>query len=148
MFADGSNGSVRLDGDRLRINRKGFANILTQGVQGEKVIPLASISAVQFKSAGWMAGYIQFTIKGGIERPGGIMEATKDENAVLFEKKQQPAFEDLRKIVETAMSRPAASQGTRSSSESEELERLANLVERGFLTREEFEMKKRALLGI
>ena len=95
-----------------------------------------------------MAGYIQFTIKGGIERPGGIMEATKDENAVLFEKKQQPAFEDLRKIVETAMSRPAASQGTRSSSESEELERLANLVERGFLTREEFEMKKRALLGI
>lgn len=147
MLIEGSNGTIDFRDDNIRIRRKGIANILTQGLQGERVIPLSSIRAVQFKDAGrWMAGYIQFSVVGAIDRPGGIMEATKDENAVLFERAQQPAFEGLRSIVEAHLSSPKL-QPINLASAGEELERLASLLERGLLTRDEFDDMKRSLLA-
>jgi len=145
MIIEGSNGTITLENDRLRIRRKGIANFLTQGIQGEKTIPFTAIRAVQFKDAGsWMAGYIQFTLAGAIERAPGILEATKDENAVLFEKKQQPQFDLLRQKVEQYMKLNA--QGT-TSSVADQLEKLASLLDKGLLTREEFESQKMALLS-
>jgi len=141
---EGTNGSVEVLRDSLIIRRKGFANVLTQGVQGEKTIPLANITAVQFKEAGrWMAGLIQFTLMGGREFPGGLMEATKDENAVLFDKEQQSQFEILRDFVRENMGR----HGALRSDGADELAKLADLVEKGFLTREEFDSRKAAILG-
>lgn len=147
MLVDGSNGTIILEDGRMRIRRKGVANILTQGLQGEKVIPLQSIRAVQFKEAGrWMAGYIQFSILGAIERPGGILEATKDENAVLFERSQQPDFEKLRAVVEASIGSPTKPSDAEASV-GQELERLASLLDRGLLTRDEFEEMKRQLIA-
>jgi hypothetical protein len=146
MLVEGSNGTVVVEQNALRIRRKGFANILTQGLQRERVIPLTSIRAIQFKEAGrWMAGYIQFSVVGAIDRPGGIMEATKDENAVLFERSQQPAFEELRRVVEQHLAVPQPPVGG-TKSVGEELERLAGLLDRGLLSRSEFEQMKRSLL--
>ncbi|CAN5321466.1 DUF4429 domain-containing protein [soil metagenome] len=152
MRVEGSNGTVVLDADKLRISHKGFANLLTQGSHGEKSIPLRNITAVQFKAAGWTAGYIQFTLIGGIDRPGGVMEATKDENAVLFVKEQQKSFEELKSEVERRVEdihRAPVTSGPADASTglADELERLARLVERGFLTRTEFEASKAKLLG-
>ncbi|QGZ96516.1 DUF4429 domain-containing protein [Terricaulis silvestris] len=145
MHAEGSNGSVTLDGDQLRIRHKGWASAMTKGLQGEKVIPVSNVTSVQFRPAsGFMAGYIQFSLLGGFDRPGGILEATKDENAVLFERSQQNTFETLRAEMErrlVASAAPAPTGGVAS-----ELERLAGLVDRGFLSRDEFEAQKRALL--
>lgn len=145
MRYEGSNGSVELLEDRIVIRRKGIANMLTQGLQGDKEIPLSSIMAVHFKDAGkWMAGLIQFTIMGGREFRGGMLEATKDENAVLFERKQQPSFEQLRDEIRSRIIKPAsASVGGNAS---DELTKLAVLVEKGFLTREEFDKRKAELL--
>src|SRR5688572_1886313 len=135
MHVEGSNGSVTLDNDCIRISHRGIANFLTQGAHGEKAIPLSSITAVQFKAAGWMAGYIQFSLLGGLDRPGGAMEATKDENAVLFTKDQQRAFEKLKEEVEKRAAELRAAPAVTSSTGSiDELERLAGLVERGFLS--------------
>lgn len=147
MLIEGSNGTITVDGECLRIRRKGLANLITQGFQGEKTIPFETIRAVQFKDAGgWMAGYIQFSISGAVERPAGIMEATKDENAVLFEKKQQPAFQQLRTLVEDRLTR-SAPKSSPVSSIAADLERLGGLLERGLLTRDEFDQQKRALLA-
>lgn len=88
-----------------------------------------------------MAGFIQFTTIGSIERRGGMLEATKDENAVLFERSQQPNFEKLRNIIEEKI-RTTEQPSGRDDSMAGELERLANLVDRGFLTRDEFEVEK------
>ncbi len=149
MLIEGSNGSVTLETDSVRIKHKGLANLLTAGAHGEKSIPIANITAVQFKAAGWVAGYIQFTLLGGLDRPGGAMEATKDENAVLFTKEQQPNFEALKAVVEKRMkqARHTLPQNSGASS-TDELERLAGLVERGYLSREEFNTKKKMILGI
>jgi len=147
MHAEGTNGSVTLSGDQLIIRRRGFANILTQGFQGEKAIPLRHVTAIQFRSAGtMMAGCIQFTIQGGREFRGGMLEATKDENAVLFERKQEPAFQQLRQLVQDAISFTLATGQSASASPTQQLAELADLVERGFLTREEFDAQKAKLL--
>lgn len=147
MFADGSNGSVQLFDDHIVIRRKGFANILTQGLQGDKTVPFASITAVQLRPAGaLMGGLIQFTILGGREFRGGMLEATKDENAVIFEKKQEPAFLALRDAVQQAISRGAVMDRGSSSNPAGELSKLAELVEKGYLTRDEYDAQKRAIL--
>lgn len=149
MFADGSNGSVEFADDSIIIRRKGLANKLTQGFQGDKHIPLRSVTAVQFRPAGsMMAGLIQFSILGGREFRGGMLEATKDENAVMFTRDQEPAFAALRQAVQqriNAGDRPAATVATVSATD--ELERLAAMHDKGHLTGDEFAEAKRRLLS-
>ena len=147
MRAEGSNGSVELLDDSIVIRRKGLANILTQGLHGEKTIPFSNITAVEFKAAGtWMAGMIQFTLVGGREFRGGLAEATRDENAVLFTKAQQAAFEAVR---DTVRKNVTGNDGALSqSSVADELTQLAALVDRGFVSREEFDERKRTLLRL
>lgn len=145
MRAEGSNGSVELLDDRIVIRRKGVMNILTQGIQGDKNIPFSTITAVQFRAAGaLMAGMIQFTLLGGREFRGGMLEATKDENAVLFERRQQPAFEQVRDAVQRAITTPNK---PRPDNAADELIKLADLVDRGMLSREEFDNRKAKLLA-
>jgi hypothetical protein len=148
MFADGSNGSVEFAGDSIIIRRKGLANKLTQGFQGDKHIPLTSITAVQFRSAGsMMAGMIQFSILGGREFRGGMLEATKDENAVMFTRDQEPVFAAIRHSVQQGINEGGRPATVSKSSAAEELERLAALREKGHLTSEEFSDAKRRVLS-
>jgi hypothetical protein len=145
MRVEGSNGSVELLDDHIVIRRKGVMNILTQGIQGDKSVPLNAITSVQFRAAGaFMAGLIQFTIKGGREFRGGMMEATKDENAVLFTRDQQKGFERIRDSVQNIIAKPNASTNAPNA---DELLKLADLVDRGYLTKDEFEQRKRDILS-
>lgn len=146
VLADGSNGSVELVGQTVIIRRKGFANILTQGVQGEKQFPLRSVTAVQYRSAGSMlAGLIQFSILGGREFRGGMLEATKDENAVMFTRQQEPAFSALRDIIQRSIDQPLNVVGD--SGLLGELEGISSLYEKGHLTEGEFLDAKRRVLS-
>lgn len=148
MFADGSNGSVEFAGDSIIIRRKGLANKLTQGFQGDKHIPLRSVTAVQFRSAGsMMAGMIQFSILGGREFRGGMLEATKDENAVMFTREQEPAFAALRHTVQQRINEGDGPAPVSTASAADELERLASLHDKGHLTAEEFAEAKRRILS-
>lgn len=148
MFADGSNGSVEFTGDSIIIRRKGLANKLTQGFQGEKHIPLRSITAVQFRPSGsMMVGMIQFSILGGREFRGGMLEATKDENAVMFARDQEPAFAALRHTVQERINEGDRPTASTTVSAADELERLATLHDKGHLTADEFAEAKRRLLS-
>lgn len=148
MFADGSNGSVEFDGSSIIIRRKGLANKLTQGFQGDKHIPLRSITAVQFRPAGsMMAGMIQFSILGGREFRGGMLEATKDENAVMFSREQEQAFAELRNTVQQRINEGERPGPVSTASAADELERLAILHDKGHLTPEEFAEAKRRILS-
>jgi hypothetical protein len=63
----GHTGTIRFDGRMITIVRKGVLARTTVG-KGEKQIPLAHVTAVQFKPAGLMVnGYIAFTVGGGVE---------------------------------------------------------------------------------
>jgi hypothetical protein len=151
--ARGRNGVVSFDGHFVTINRKGFLARATVG-KGEKRIPLASISGVQFKPAGAMVnGFIQFTVPGGNERRSRFghqsWDATKDENAVLFTKAQMPQFLALRGNIEQAIAARFAPQATTPVAPNpvEQIQQLAALRDQGILTQEEFEAKKSELLS-
>lgn len=145
----GHNGQINLLDDKLIISRKGFVAFLTNGLKGEKTIPFSSITAVQFKAANmWVNGYIQFSVQGGVEGRGGVFDATRDENSVMFRGgEQHERFSKLKEIVEERLSavRPGSPERI---SVADELEKFANLRDRGIITNEEFNSQKQKILGI
>ena len=85
MQAEGINGILSLLSDSIRISRKGIGAFILQGLKGDKDIYLSQISSIQFKKTGTFTnGYIQFSFLGGQETKGGIFDATKDENTIMF----------------------------------------------------------------
>jgi len=149
ITASGHNGTVTFDGRAISIIRSGFLARATLG-KGEKRIPLASISAVQFKPAGPIVnGYIEFTVPGGNETRSRTGSATKDaghnENAVIFTRKQMPAFEDLRRAVDEAQTTPAPAAGAPSLAA--QIAELGQLHAQGILSAQEFDAAKARLIG-
>lgn len=148
----GHTGQVVFDGEYLTITRKGFNARMTVG-KGEKRMYVSQISGVQWKPAGMMVnGFIQFTVPGGNERRSAFgsqtTNAVKDENSVVFTKKQMPEFEKLRAEIEAAIAahhKPQA-QAAPSGSVADELAKLGALREQGLLSPEEFEQQKARLL--
>ena len=129
--------SVAVGDEALTIQPKA----LYHGFIGEKRIPYSSITAVQFKEAGsWLAGFIQFSIKGGIEWQGPV---NQDENALQFDKALNEDFRALRELVQERMARSAGSPGMQVA---DELTKLAALKDQGVLTDQEFLDQKAKLL--
>jgi hypothetical protein len=151
---EGHNGQVSFDGALITITRKGFRARTTIG-KGEKRIPLSSITAVQLKPAGAIVnGFIQFSLPGGNEGRSKFgsqtTDAVRDENTVIFTKKQQPAFEALRDRIEEAItSRHALSPQAQAAAPdlADQLSKLATLRDKGILTDEEFATQKARLLA-
>jgi len=146
---EGYGATVEVDADGITIRRKGLVSFSLHGLKGEKRIPFASIAAVQFKPASLMtSGYIQFSIMGGNESRAGLMAATKDENSVLFKgKKQNAEFGELRTIVEAGTKRARSVPAAAASSAADQLAKLADLLDRSLITREEFDAQKAQLLA-
>jgi hypothetical protein len=149
----GHTGTVVWDGDFITIKRTGFLARASVG-KGEKRIPLASITAIQWKPAGAMVnGYIQFTLAGGNESRARFgsqtTDAAKDENSVVFTKKQMPGFQGLRATLEEAIAhrgRPSEPSAPAAPDHLAQLKQLAELRDSGVLSEEEFAVKKAEIL--
>ena len=107
ITATGRNGQVTFDGKTLTITREGINARVTHG-RGEKMLALRQIAAVQLKPVSLLtAGYIQFTVPGEMSNNKGkgsrAFDAAKDENSVLFLKKQEPEFVALRNAIQSAI---------------------------------------------
>jgi|GEM_PF-667100 hypothetical protein len=153
MDAHGVNGQLELFPTKIRIRRKGGLAFLTQGVKGDKDILIRQISSIQFRKSGHgLNGYLQFSFLGGQETKGGIRDATRDENTIMFSPRQQPAFETIKAAIEERMhqSREANTQAppqTQSIDYAGQIQKLADLRAQQILTEEEFQSKKRELLS-
>ena len=122
--------------------------------KGDKMIPVASVTAVQFKPAGMVRGFIQFTVPGGNEDRSRFgkqsIDKAKDENSVLFGVTQKAAFEQLRDAVQAAIVQrhaPITPAATAPTGVAAELKQLGELRESGVISPEEFEAQKAKLLG-
>lgn len=145
--------TVTFDGQYLTINRHGFVARTTYG-KGEKRLHISQISAIQWKPAGpLMNGFIQFTVPGGNEVRGRFgtqtNTAAKDENSVIFTKKQMPEFEKLRAALDASIAAQHAPQQAAAAplSVADELAKLNGLLQQGILTPDEFAAQKARLLG-
>ena len=88
----GTNGTISFDGRVVRIVRKGFRGFVSGNV-GEKVIPLSSVTGVEFKASGLTLGYVQVSQPGHTSSGGRNRnkDHLKDENTVLFRGGQNEA---------------------------------------------------------
>jgi len=147
MEVKGLNGQLEMTESVIRIKRKGAMALLTQGLKGNKEILISQISSIQFKKASsFFRGFIQFAFVGGQEAKGGIFQATQDENTVMFRVSQQPAFEAFRDELQKRIT--GMKPGGKQTSGLDELEKLASLRDRGIVSEEEFQKKKKQILGL
>jgi hypothetical protein len=94
-------------------------------------------------------GYIQFTLPGGIESKRGILDATKDENTVMFDKKDNELAQQMKLEIERLMmnsSQPVI--GNNNSNGPERIRKYKQLFDDGIITKEEYEKKKQEILGL
>ena len=146
--AEGHNGQIEMNKTTVTIKRDGLLGFLTQGLKGDKQILISQISAIQFKKAdGFTNGYIQLAFIGGQEAKGGLSEAVSDENTVLFQTNQQAEFEKFRQELQQRIEK-SQNGGNRPNSNLDDLEKLAALRDKNIITGDEFEAKKRQLLGL
>lgn len=143
---------VTLDGNFLRIKRKGFLNLANHGLDGEKTFDINNISGVQLKDAGtFTSGYIQFILLGSRESKGGLMAATKDENTIMFVKKEQKMADEIKSYVENILAsknKLSINTDKTSSDSAEEIRKFKSLLDEGIITQEEFDLKKKQILNI
>ena len=140
----GYNGTLILT-DANAIIKRGIRGFLQSGLlRGDKTIPYNSIVAIQLKKAGLFAGYLQFTLKGGSEAKAGLLQSTTDENTINFHNKENKSFEEAKCLIEEKISNIPAPK----NSELNELEKLAELKWKGIITEEEFNAKKKQILGL
>lgn len=149
--------SVVVQGSTVKIIKKArmFA------AQRDKTFPIRNITSVEVKKPGpFIAGFIQFSIAGGQPRnssytlTGGAFDAAQDENSVVFNNDDEYRMalriksyieqfaENNGNVAPTLPAAPAA------FSVADEIAKLKRLADEGILTREEFEAKKKQLLGI
>ena len=147
LYAKGSNGVITIDGDWLTIDRKGFGR--AGHLQGDRRIPLASITAVQQQYARvFTDGFIRFTVAGSPELRGGLEIARRDENAVTYRRRQASGFNVIRAAVEQYITahHAGARSGAGEPDIPEQIKKLDELRDQKLITDEEFEAKKAQLL--
>jgi len=149
--AKGIGGDLELLKNKIRIKRKGGMAFLLHGIKGDKEIFLNQISSIQLKKAGFaLNGYIQFAFLGGREAKGGVFQATSDENTIMFTKDNQEDFIEIKNTIEEQVFQfqNQDKKNDKKSLNINDLEKLAKLKDEGIITEEEFQTKKRQILGI
>lgn len=147
--ADGVNGSLIIYPNRILISRQS-SFIAKSSRLYDKEITIKSVSAIQIKEPSmFMNGFIQFSFSGGKESKGGAFDAAKDENSIVVNKKQIESFKKAKEIIYDLMNKPDAPTAQPSVDDSlDRLEKLAALFEKNIISEEEFNAKKKQILGI
>ena len=157
MEVNAQKANIKVFQDKIKISRK--AKGLFGGIPNEKVILYKDISSINFVPVlKWRTvfGFIQFVVKGGYNRqytgnPREYSEIDSDEYAITFNSKENATFEELKNMIEDRLSSVPETSTTliqNQSSNLDEIEKLANLRDKGIITQEEFEAKKKQLLDL
>ena len=131
-----------------------FAAFVERNI-GEKTLYATDISSVEFKEAQkFCIGYIRFSLLHGAEQAKSVASAAEDPNSVaigLVEKNEQAA--EIKKYIDKMLANVRNKNSTsntviQSLSNADELKKYKDLLDSGVITQEEFEAKKKELLGI
>ena len=128
-----------------------IANILKGGGNGGKRIDIADITAIQFKEPGGVSvGFIQFTFPGSGENKKGIVAAIDDENSILISLQNLAIAREAVDYIEKRRKELRSPQATiiQQTSTADELKKFKELLDMGAITQEEFDAKKKQLLGL
>lgn len=107
--------------------------------------------SVQFKKGNMLTnGFIQFGILGGREGRGGVFNATRDENTVMIKQSTNGEAHQIKDYIEGIIINRSKNQGTvvQQVSPAEELKKFKELLDMGAISQEEFDAKKKQILGL
>jgi len=142
--------TLTLSGETVTIQKRGWANALASGMNGDRTIQVSSLTAVQMKPAGMVTlGYILFSYAGSKPFMGGIWEATQDPDAFLFTNDLNGQVAEFKAKVEKKMrdSKQPAPANNSAGTLTDELRKLAEFKNQGILSQAEFDAAKKKLLG-
>ena len=119
---------------------------------GEKTIYYKDCVGVQFKKAGFSIGYLQFETSSGMMNNKnsnffGENSFTFDTTKISNEKMEEVANFVKKKIDEIKTQGDKPTTVVHTSSPAEELRKFKELLDLGIITQEEFDTKKKQLLG-
>lgn len=138
--------------DRVVIKHKGFLNLMAMGIKGDKTLYFSDITAIQYKRPGALAGHIQFSILGGVEHTGGVFSASGDENTITINSGTEVLAEKVVEYINQKLRecKAAKNGGTviQQASAADEIKKYKELLDMGVITQEEFDAKKKQLLGL
>jgi hypothetical protein len=148
IFSHGD--TLEISGGSVIIRKRGLANMLASGMNGERSISISSLTGIQLKlGALFSPGYILFSYAGSKPFFGGVIEATQDPDGFMFARDlndQVKAFKDRVEVLMREAVRPSSPVPPQASL-SDELRKLAELRDQGTLTQQEFEAAKKRLLS-
>ena len=129
-------------------------SFLTYGFRGTKEILIREMTSIEYKNAGGMLnGHILFLYRGGRDVKTSVFgndSIASNENAVIFNRDNQAAFDTLREMLNGKMDQynnPQQVVVQAGPSYLDELKKLAELRDAGVVTDEEFDREKARLLG-
>jgi hypothetical protein len=104
LGARGVNGALFVAPDRIVIRRKrALLVILSQGLKRtvEKEVAMEQVAGLELKPAtSFVNGYLRLSVAGEPAPGGGGFDAAQDINAIMFNARQQPAFEAVRRLID------------------------------------------------
>jgi len=147
----GFKGELKVYENRVEIKKKG-SGFITGNTN--KTLPMANIMSVSVTpSTIWARGFIEFTVPGGKDS-ANIEQALRNENALpLAAAGQNEEAMKIKTYVEEQILKQANNKsGTtivqQATSPAEELKKMKELLDMGIITQEEFDAKKKQLLGL
>ena len=130
-----------IEGDTLVIKYAVWA----YGFLGEKRVPVQNIKAVSWKEPGtFIAGFLEISILGEAPPSPFANINVQRQNRLQYEKQDVEKWRDLRDWIEA--NRERQQPNAPSTSVADQLGKLADLLETGLLTSEEFDAEKAKLL--
>ncbi|HEY5345043.1 MAG TPA: SHOCT domain-containing protein [Verrucomicrobiae bacterium] len=143
------NNELELADDNIIIRRRGVAHAMAAGLTGERMIPISTLTAIQLKlGVWWSPGFILFSYAGSKPFMGGMIEATQDPDAFIFQKELNDEVSAFKAKVEKILrdSKQQANSNNTSGTITDELRKLADFRQQGILSQEEFDAAKKKLL--
>ncbi len=144
--------------DYLTINLMPYQSYIGNSFRGcgngEKRINFSDITAIQYREPGEVPGYIQFSYPGCAERNGSFDAILEDENAIPIRKaaalyaKEILNFIEKRRAEIKQESKTAPAAVMTPISVADEIKKFKELLDLGVITQEEFNAKKKELLGL
>lgn len=142
--ARGIGGQLHIYPTTVRITRRGVVGFLSG--KGDCEFPLEHITAIRFRPARFLRGFIQFAFAGSIEPVHGHWMPERDPDTVVFRPWRQKDFVRAKETVERLMERARAEKKVKKGAVGLELEKLGQLKADGVLSEAEFVAFKSKLL--
>ncbi|MCT3599263.1 DUF4428 domain-containing protein [Levilactobacillus brevis] len=135
------------------IDRKGIRSFANRGKTGTQKIPFQSITSIEFKRGGISHGQITFHTLGGDDKTAGFGNqglwangVYNNNNSIIFDASHNDKIQQIKDLVEPKIG--LNTQPSQSVSPADELRKFKSLLDDGIITQEEFDTKKKQILGI